>query len=272
MNEIELTGIKDIDNIIHDFKGSIELFTEPIFLKKSSLYLQYYYGRKLDKISSIDNLKWEVLYKLNNGHTIFIRRHCSYAHLMISFIITFVLVFIVGGALFIQQEKLQNIHWILGSISIILLAIYTTYHMFFCEDIVIISFNGQGISLYKGTLILPIKRLYKSTFTYEELPLIVKKCKYMWQTHAPAGWGATLIDHYGFASIILINETQYNEFIEFENHHQESDVCSNTIHQKYIDDKILVNNVLNFPFRFEAYGENDNKILEGVQVKLISTL
>lgn len=272
MPQVQFTGVRDIDNIIDEFKGNIKLFNVSQFLTKSSLYLLSNYYHELDKISLIENLRWDTLHKLDNENTIFMRRHNSYVHLIMSFMISFFFVCIIGVYSIYEYRKLHFIHIIWSFIIFFFLSIYTIYHLFFSQDIVIISFNIRGISLYKGSMTLPIKRLHKSTFTYEELPLIIKKCKYTWTTHVTHGWGSTLINHYGFASMILINKTDYNKLIIFENYHQESDVCPSTIHRQYIDDKRLLRNILDFPFRFEAYGENDNKILEGVQVKLISTL
>ena len=70
MPQVQFTGVRDIDNIIDEFKGNIKLFNVSQFLTKSSLYLLSNYYHELDKISLIENLRWDTLHKLDNENTI----------------------------------------------------------------------------------------------------------------------------------------------------------------------------------------------------------
>ena len=263
-----ITGIKDLDEIINSYKNGFNIFTNEFFLNTNSFWLLFKYQEKIADISKISNLKWETLHKIDDRNTIFLRRHQSYNNISLSM---FLFSFSVFGPLI---AKISNPHsWIINLyifiVSSIWFIIYSIYNMYYRLDIVYIAFHEDGINLYKGYLCQSIKDLEHKIYSYEEITFKISKQKYEWTTNE-GGNHPEIVRHYGFASIIFLEKTKYNPRIEFKNIHEEADECSERIHQKYIQHKTYMKNILTFPSHFIPCDLEDDNILEAVKILPVS--
>jgi hypothetical protein len=263
-----ITGIRNLDEIIHDYKIGLNIFTNESFLKINSFWLLFKYQEKLADISNISNLDWKTLYKIDNGNSIYFRHHRSYEKISISM---FMYLFTIIGPLI---AKISNPHsWMINLYicigSSIWFGIYSIYNMYFRLDIVVIAFHEDGINFYEGYLCQSIKDLEQKIYSYEEITFKISKQKYEWTTNE-GGNHPEIVRHYGFASIIFLEKTKYNPRIELKNIHKEAPECTETIHQRYIQHKTYMKNILDFPLHFIPCDQEDDNILEAVKIQPIS--
>tara|TARA_Y100000782_G_C9957734_1_gene170415 strand:- start:14 stop:442 length:429 start_codon:yes stop_codon:yes gene_type:complete len=141
--------------------------------------------------------------------------------------------------------------------------------MYFCLDIIIVAFHEDGINFYEGTLFQSMKELEQQIYSYETISLKISKQKYKWSVHQGGGHGH-ITSHSGFASIISLEKTKYNPRIEIKNTYEEARICPEMIHQKYIQHKTYMKNILDFPLHFIPCDLEDNDILEAVKIQPIS--
>lgn len=263
-----ITGIQNLDEIIHDYKIGLNIFTNESFLKINSFWLLFKYQEKLADISNMPNLDWETLYKIDNGNTIYFRHHRSYEKISISM---FLYLFTIVGPLI---SKISNPHsWMFNLYiyigSSIWFVIYSIYNMYFRLDIIVVAFHEDGINFYEGYLFQSINELEQKVYSYEEISLKISKQKHKWTTHQGGGHGH-VTHHSGFASIIFLEKTKYNPKIQFKNIYEEALVCSEIIHQRYIQHKTYMKNILDFPLHFIPCDLEDDDILEAVKIQPIS--
>ena len=124
-----ITGIQNLDEIIHDYKIGLNIFTNESFLKMNSFWLLFKYQENLENISNIPNLNWKTLHKINNGNTIYFRHHQSYEKIIIS--VFMYLISIICPLI----SKFGNPHsWMINLhiyiISSIWFGIYSIYNMY----------------------------------------------------------------------------------------------------------------------------------------------
>jgi len=65
---------------------------------------------------------------------------------------------------------------------------------------------------------------------------------------------------------------KYNPKIEFKNIHEEALVCPEIIHQRYIQHKTYMKNILDFPLHFIPCDQENDDILQAVIIQPISPL
>ncbi len=263
-----ITGIQNLDEIIYDYKVGLDIFTDDKFLNINSFWLLSRYPENLADISNIPNLNWKTLHKINNGNTIYFRHHRSYEKISIGmFLYSLTIIGPLIGKIGNPYSWMINLY--LYIVFSIWFGIYLIYNIYFRLDIIVVAFHEDGINFYEGTLLQSMKKLEQKIYSYEEISLKISKQKYKWGTHQGGGHG-TIISHSGFASIIFLEKTKYNPKIEFENIHEEAELCPGTIHQKYIEHKAYMKNILDFPLHFIPCDLEDDDILEAVKIQPIS--
>ena len=183
----------------------------------------------------------------------------------------FLYLFTIVGPLI---SKISNPHsWMFNLYiyigSSIWFVIYSIYNMYFRLDIIVVAFHEDGINFYEGYLFQSINELEQKVYSYEEISLKISKQKYKWTTHQGGGHG-NVINHSGFASTIFLEKTKYNSKIQFKNIYEEALVCSEIIHQRYIQHKTYMKNILDFPLHFIPCDLDDDDILEAVKIQPIS--